>query len=132
MSLGPFFFFLNIIYLFYFFCLIYGTVLVTGYRQFSLYKYSVLAFFQTATIDDASASQMKTLLLIITIVSNFPVIIVGMGAILLLIFIFLVCRNRQRKVRCLFIFYFYFFPLVLYKCLFTNLPKTCLAVIFKL
>lgn len=42
---------------------------------------------------------MKTLLLIITIVSNFPVIIVGVGAILLLIFIFLVCRNRQRKVR---------------------------------
>ncbi|KAL7836682.1 hypothetical protein AOLI_G00279660 [Acnodon oligacanthus] len=52
---------------------------------------------ETATIDDDSASQMKTLLLIVTMVSNFPVIIVGMGAILLLVLIFLVCRNRQRK-----------------------------------
>lgn len=52
---------------------------------------------ETATIDDGSASQMKTLLLIVTIVSNFPVIIMAMGAVLLLIFIFLLCRNRQRK-----------------------------------
>lgn len=59
---------------------------------------------------------MKTLLLIITIVSNFPVIIVGMGAILLVIFIFLLCRNRQRKVRC--------FLLILSKSLFTNSQKS--------
>ncbi|KAG9261839.1 lysosome membrane protein 2a isoform X1 [Astyanax mexicanus] len=52
---------------------------------------------ETATIDDDSASQMRTLLLIVTLVSNFPVIIVGMGAILLLVLICLVCRNRQRR-----------------------------------
>ncbi|KAL0192788.1 hypothetical protein M9458_011084, partial [Cirrhinus mrigala] len=51
----------------------------------------------TATIDDESAAQMRTLLLIVTVVSNFPVIIVGLGAILLVVLIFLVCRNRQRK-----------------------------------
>ncbi|TRY95887.1 hypothetical protein DNTS_021409 [Danionella cerebrum] len=52
---------------------------------------------ETATIDDDSAAQMRTLLMIVTIVSNFPVFIVGLGAILLLVLIFLVCRNRQRK-----------------------------------
>lgn len=52
---------------------------------------------ETATIDDESAAQMRTLLLIVTLVSNFPLIIVGMGAILLLVLIFLVCRSRQRK-----------------------------------
>ena len=53
---------------------------------------------QTATIDDESAAQMRTLLLIVTLVSNFPLIIVGMGAILLLVLIVLVCRSRQKKV----------------------------------
>ncbi|XP_076853930.1 lysosome membrane protein 2a [Brachyhypopomus gauderio] len=52
---------------------------------------------ETATIDDNSASQMKSLLLIVKVVSNFPVIIVGMGVILLLVLFILVCRNRQRK-----------------------------------
>lgn len=52
---------------------------------------------ETATIDDESANQMRTLLLIVTLVSNFPVIIVGMGVILLLVLILLVCRNRQKK-----------------------------------
>uniref|UniRef100_A0A673MAQ3 Scavenger receptor class B, member 2a n=1 Tax=Sinocyclocheilus rhinocerous TaxID=307959 RepID=A0A673MAQ3_9TELE len=52
---------------------------------------------ETATIDDESAAQMRTLLLIVTVMSNFPVIIVGLGAILLVVLIFLVCRNRQRK-----------------------------------
>ncbi|XP_065140482.1 lysosome membrane protein 2a [Paramisgurnus dabryanus] len=52
---------------------------------------------ETATIDDDSASQMRTLLLIVTLVSNFPVIIVGMGVILLVVLFVLICRNRQRK-----------------------------------
>uniref|UniRef100_A0A4W4HF65 Scavenger receptor class B, member 2a n=1 Tax=Electrophorus electricus TaxID=8005 RepID=A0A4W4HF65_ELEEL len=52
---------------------------------------------ETATIDDNSASQMRSLLFIVTAVSNFPVIIVGMGAILLLVLFILVCKNRQRK-----------------------------------
>ncbi|XP_068166979.1 lysosome membrane protein 2a [Antennarius striatus] len=52
---------------------------------------------ETATIDDESASQMKTLLLIVTLVSNFPVLIVGMGIILLLVLVILFCRSRQKK-----------------------------------
>uniref|UniRef100_A0A672IW51 Lysosome membrane protein 2-like n=1 Tax=Salarias fasciatus TaxID=181472 RepID=A0A672IW51_SALFA len=54
---------------------------------------------ETATIDDESASQMRTLLLIVTLVSNFPLLIVGMGIILLLVLVVLFCRNRQKKVR---------------------------------
>lgn len=53
---------------------------------------------QTATIDDESANQMRTLLLIVTVVSNFPLIIVGLGIILLLVLVVLFCRNRQKKV----------------------------------
>ncbi|KAF3695495.1 Lysosome membrane protein 2 85 kDa lysosomal membrane sialoglycoprotein [Channa argus] len=52
---------------------------------------------ETATIDDASAAQMRTLLLIVTLVSNFPVLIVGMGIILLFVLVVLFCRNRQKK-----------------------------------
>ncbi|XP_049907418.1 lysosome membrane protein 2a isoform X2 [Epinephelus moara] len=52
---------------------------------------------ETATIDDESASQMRTLLLIVTLVSNFPLLIVGMGIILLLVLVVLFCRNRQKK-----------------------------------
>uniref|UniRef100_G3PKW9 Scavenger receptor class B, member 2a n=1 Tax=Gasterosteus aculeatus aculeatus TaxID=481459 RepID=G3PKW9_GASAC len=52
---------------------------------------------ETATIDDDSASQMRTMLLIVTLVSNFPLLIVGMGIILLLVLVVLFCRNRQKK-----------------------------------
>ncbi|KAM9811160.1 lysosome membrane protein 2a [Neosynchiropus ocellatus] len=52
---------------------------------------------ETATIDDESASQMRTLLLIVTLVSNFPLLIVGMGLILLLVLVVLFCRKRQKK-----------------------------------
>lgn len=41
---------------------------------------------------------MRTLLLIVTLVSNFPLLIVGMGIILLLVLVVLFCRNRQKKV----------------------------------
>uniref|UniRef100_A0A3B3TQB2 Scavenger receptor class B, member 2a n=1 Tax=Poecilia latipinna TaxID=48699 RepID=A0A3B3TQB2_9TELE len=52
---------------------------------------------ETATIDDNSASQMRTLLLIVTLVSNFPLLIVGLGIILLLVLVVVFCRNRQKK-----------------------------------
>lgn len=41
---------------------------------------------------------MRTLLLIVTLVSNFPLLIVGMGIILLMVLVVLFCRNRQKKV----------------------------------
>ncbi|XP_017267884.1 lysosome membrane protein 2a isoform X2 [Kryptolebias marmoratus] len=52
---------------------------------------------ETATIDDDSAAQMRQLLLIVTLVSNFPLLIVGLGIILLLVLVILFCRNRQKK-----------------------------------
>ncbi|XP_008334160.1 lysosome membrane protein 2a isoform X2 [Cynoglossus semilaevis] len=52
---------------------------------------------ETATIDDDSAAQMRMLLLIVNIVSNFPLFIVGMGIILLMVLVVLFCRNRQKK-----------------------------------
>ncbi|MED6257026.1 hypothetical protein ATANTOWER_006973 [Ataeniobius toweri] len=52
---------------------------------------------ETATVDDNSASQMRMLLLIVTLVSNFPLLIVGMGIILLLVLVVLLFRNRQKK-----------------------------------
>ena len=54
--------------------------------------------FQTVVIDDASAAKLHKLLLIVMLVSNFPLIIVGMGAIMLLVFILLMIRARKQKV----------------------------------
>ena len=61
-------------------------------------QYALLSQPQTATIDEDSAAQMRTLLLLVTLVSNFPLLIVGMGIILLLVLVVLFCRNRQKKV----------------------------------
>ncbi|KAJ8262697.1 hypothetical protein COCON_G00151540 [Conger conger] len=52
---------------------------------------------ETVVIDDESAAQMRTLLLIVTLVSNLPLLIVGMGALLLIVLVILVCRSRQKK-----------------------------------
>lgn len=41
---------------------------------------------------------MRTLLLIVTLVSNLPLLIVGMGALLLIVLVILICRSRQKKV----------------------------------
>lgn len=41
---------------------------------------------------------MRTMLLIVTLASNFPLLIVGMGVILLFVLVVLFCRNRQKKV----------------------------------
>lgn len=54
---------------------------------------------QSVTIDDASAARVHKLLTIVTVVSNFPLMIVGLGVILLLVFIILLVRDRRQKVR---------------------------------
>ena len=54
--------------------------------------------FQTVVIDDASAAKLHKLLLIVMLVSNLPLLIVGMGAIMLLVFILLLIRARKHKV----------------------------------
>lgn len=53
---------------------------------------------QTVVIDDVSAARVHKLLLIVTLVSNFPLLIVGLGAIMLAIFIILLYRARKQKV----------------------------------
>ncbi|KAJ8285210.1 hypothetical protein GJAV_G00023570 [Gymnothorax javanicus] len=52
---------------------------------------------ETVVIDDDSASQMSTLLLVVTLVSNFPLLILGLGIILLIVLVILLCRSRQKK-----------------------------------
>lgn len=53
---------------------------------------------QSVEIDDASSERLKKLLLISNLVSNFPLVIVGLGVILLMVFVILLCRDRKQKV----------------------------------
>lgn len=53
---------------------------------------------QSVEIDDASSERLKKLLLISNLVSNFPLVIVGLGVILLMVFVILLCRARKQKV----------------------------------
>lgn len=52
---------------------------------------------ESVVIDDASVARVQKLLLIVKLVSNFPLIIVGLGAIMLLVFIILLVRARKQK-----------------------------------
>ncbi|KAG5834634.1 hypothetical protein ANANG_G00263520 [Anguilla anguilla] len=52
---------------------------------------------ETVVIDDASAAKMKRLLLMVMLVSNFPLLIVGLGSLLLIVFIILIIKSRQKK-----------------------------------
>ncbi|CAJ1070757.1 lysosome membrane protein 2-like isoform X1 [Xyrichtys novacula] len=59
--------------------------------------FPVMFLNESVTIDDASAARVHKLLLIVTVVSNFPLIIVGLGAIMLAVFILLLYRARKQK-----------------------------------
>ncbi|KAK1174400.1 lysosome membrane protein 2-like [Acipenser oxyrinchus oxyrinchus] len=59
--------------------------------------FPVMFINESFVIDDASAKRVRTLLLISTIVTNFPLIIVGLGALLLGVLIILLCRSRMQK-----------------------------------
>ncbi|KAM8828977.1 lysosome membrane protein 2-like [Spinachia spinachia] len=52
---------------------------------------------ESVVIDDASAARVHKLLLIVTLVSNFPLLIVGLGGIMLLVLILLLFRARKQK-----------------------------------
>lgn len=54
---------------------------------------------QSVVIDDASAARVHKLLTIVNVVSNFPLMIVGLGVIMLIVFIILLVRDRRQKVR---------------------------------
>ncbi|XP_060916759.1 lysosome membrane protein 2-like isoform X1 [Labrus mixtus] len=66
-------------------------------RPLSEIIFPVMFLNESVVIDDASAARVHKLLLIVTLVSNFPLIIVGLGAIMLAIFILLLYRARQQK-----------------------------------
>lgn len=52
---------------------------------------------ESVVIDDASAARVHKLLLIVNLVSNFPLIIVALGAIMLAVFILLLVRAHKQK-----------------------------------
>nr|XP_046231033.1 lysosome membrane protein 2-like isoform X2 [Scatophagus argus] len=59
--------------------------------------FPVMFLNESVVIDDASAARVQKLLLIVTLVSNFPLIIVALGGILLVVFIILLIRARKDK-----------------------------------
>ncbi|XP_028317839.1 lysosome membrane protein 2-like [Gouania willdenowi] len=59
--------------------------------------FPVMFINESVVIDDASAARVHKLLTIVTLGSNFPLIIVGLGGIMLLIVIILLARDRKQK-----------------------------------
>ncbi|XP_042634452.1 lysosome membrane protein 2-like isoform X1 [Cyprinus carpio] len=59
--------------------------------------FPILFLNESVVIDDASAARIQKLLLIVTLVSRFPLILVAMGVILLLVSIILAIRFYQNK-----------------------------------
>uniref|UniRef100_A0A8C2JFB5 Lysosome membrane protein 2-like n=1 Tax=Cyprinus carpio TaxID=7962 RepID=A0A8C2JFB5_CYPCA len=59
--------------------------------------FPILFLNESVVIDDASAARIQKLLLIVTLVSHFPLILVAMGVILVLVSIILAIRFYQNK-----------------------------------
>lgn len=59
--------------------------------------FPVMFIDESVVIDDPSAARVHKLLLIVNLVSNFPLIIVALGAIMLAVFILLLVRARKQK-----------------------------------
>lgn len=59
--------------------------------------FPVMFLNESVEIDDASSERLKKLLLISNLVSNFPLVIVGLGVILLMVFVILLCQARKQK-----------------------------------
>lgn len=59
--------------------------------------FPVMFLNESVIIDDASAARVHKLLLIVNLVSNFPLIIVGLGAIMLAVLVLLLVRARNQK-----------------------------------
>ena len=91
-------------------------------KQNSLSVMYLLSFnTQSVVIDDVSVARLQKLLLIAALVSNFPLIIVGLGAIMLAVLIVLLIRDRKKKVWHHFLHPF-FFP--------NSSPFACVVLIF--
>ncbi|XP_078478298.1 lysosome membrane protein 2-like [Lampetra planeri] len=59
--------------------------------------FPVMFINESVVIDDASAARVQKLLLISNLVPNFPLIFVGLGAIMLCVLIILLIRDRRQK-----------------------------------
>ncbi|KAM7392689.1 hypothetical protein PAMA_007691 [Pampus argenteus] len=59
--------------------------------------FPVMFINESVVIDDASVARVQKLLLIVTLVSHFPLIFVGLGAIMLVVLIILLLRARKQK-----------------------------------
>ncbi|XP_036972686.1 lysosome membrane protein 2-like isoform X1 [Acanthopagrus latus] len=59
--------------------------------------FPVMFLNESVVIDDVSVARLQKLLLIAALVSNFPLIIVGLGAIMLAVLIVLLIRDRKKK-----------------------------------
>ncbi|XP_054468451.1 lysosome membrane protein 2-like isoform X2 [Anoplopoma fimbria] len=66
-------------------------------RGFNDTIFPVMFINESVVIDDASAARVHKLLLIVTVVSNFPLMIVGLGGIMLVVLIVLLVRAREQK-----------------------------------
>lgn len=73
---------------------------ITGYpetRPLNETIFPVMFLNESVVIDDASAARVHKLLMIVNVVSNFPLIIVGLGGIMLVVFIILLIKAHQQK-----------------------------------
>ncbi|XP_051962242.1 lysosome membrane protein 2-like [Xyrauchen texanus] len=59
--------------------------------------FPILFLNESVVIDDVSAGRIQNLLLIVTLVSHFPLILVSLGVILLFVTIILIVRYCQNK-----------------------------------
>ncbi|XP_035039973.1 lysosome membrane protein 2 isoform X2 [Hippoglossus stenolepis] len=66
-------------------------------RGFKDIIFPVMFLNESVVIDDASAARVHKLLTIVNVVSNFPLIIVGLGVIMFLVLVVLVVLDRRQK-----------------------------------
>lgn len=66
-------------------------------RNLNKTVFPVLFINESVVINDESAAKMRTLLLVSMLVSNFPLLIIGLGTILLIVFIGLIVWSRKKK-----------------------------------
>ncbi|KAG7241139.1 hypothetical protein INR49_025882 [Caranx melampygus] len=59
--------------------------------------FPVMFLNESVVIDDGSAARVHKLLTIVNVVSNFPLMIVGLGVLMLIVFIILLVRDRRQK-----------------------------------
>ncbi|TRY97131.1 hypothetical protein DNTS_032787 [Danionella cerebrum] len=75
---------------------------VTGFpmtRNLNSTIFPIVFLNESVVMDDVSAARVQKLLLIVTLVTHFPLILVGLGVVLLLVFVVLLIRFYQNKTQ---------------------------------